>query len=114
MAAVQQFGKYVLMGRLAVGGMAEVFRAKLLGEAGFERVVALKRILPNFSSDDEFINMFIDEARIAGRLTHGNIVQTIELGRFEGSYYIAMELVEGMDLSALINGCKQRGVSPSV
>ncbi|MEW5851663.1 MAG: serine/threonine-protein kinase, partial [Myxococcota bacterium] len=114
MAAVQQFGKYALVNRLAVGGMAEVFRAKLLGEAGFERMVALKRILPNFSSDQDFITMFIDEARIAGRLTHGNIVQTIELGRYDDTYYIAMELVEGMDLSALIAACKQRGLKPSV
>gem|GEM_PF-916701 len=114
MARIQQFGKYVLTGRLAVGGMAEVFRAKLLGEAGFERVVALKRILPHLNEDEQFIRMFIDEARIAGRLSHGNIVQTLELGRFEGTYYIAMELVEGMDLFTFIAACQQRKIRPPV
>jgi hypothetical protein len=114
MTEPERFGKYVLTSRLAVGGMAEVFRAKLLGEAGFERSVALKRILPGFSEDEAFIKMFIDEARIAGRLTHGNIVQTLELGRCDGTYYIAMELVAGMDLSTLVSACVDRDVSPDV
>ena len=96
-----RFGKYQLVERLAAGGMAEVFRAKALGAAGFEKDIAIKRILPQFSADDAFVRMFIDEARLAARLQHRNIVQIFDFDQVEGSYYIAMELVEGCDLKRL-------------
>src|SRR5262245_21801038 len=73
MASPQQFGKYTLMERIAVGGMAEIYRAKTFGAAGFEKELVIKRILPQFSADDDFVHMFIDEARIAARLQHANI-----------------------------------------
>src|SRR6188472_935794 len=72
----QQFGKYLLLEKIASGGMAEVYRAVLRGAAGFEKTVALKRILPVFCEETEFITLFQDEARIASTLTHGNLVQT--------------------------------------
>src|SRR6266516_1553627 len=92
------FGKYLLLDRINVGGMAEVFVAKAFGVAGFERILAIKRILPNMVEDHEFIAMFIDEARIAVQLNHPNIVQIYELGKHQEQFYIAMEYVAGKDL----------------
>ena len=92
------FGSYQLLERLAMGGMAEVFLARPDGQ---DRLVALKRILPNIAADDEFIAMFIDEAKIAGQLTHANVAQIIDIGKITGSYFIAMEYVSGHDLRAL-------------
>ena len=92
------FGKYFLLERINVGGMAEVFRAKAFGVEGFERLVAVKRILPNIAEDKEFIRMFIDEAKLAVQLNHANIAQIFDLGVVDGSYYIALEHVHGRDL----------------
>jgi serine/threonine protein kinase len=99
----QLFGNYVLLDRLNVGGMAEVFRAKSVGLEGVERLVAIKRILPHLARDPDFTNMFIDEARIAFTLHHANIAQLYELSRVNDSLYIAMEYVRGRDLRALVN-----------
>ena len=97
------FGKYLLLERVNIGGMAEVYKAKAFGVEGFERILAIKRILPNMADDDEFINMFVDEARIAVQLSHANIVQIYELGKFESQYYIAMEYVSGKDLRQILD-----------
>ena len=77
------FGKYLLLERINVGGMAEVFIAKAFGVEGFERILAIKRILPTMAEDDEFITMFIDEARISVQLNHANIVHIYELGKHD-------------------------------
>ncbi len=92
------FGKYLLLDRVSVGGMAEVFKAKAFGVEGFEKILAIKRILPNMIEDEDFIEMFIDEAKIAGQLNHANICQIFELGRFDKAHYIAMEYISGKDL----------------
>ena len=97
------FGKYLLLERINIGGMAEVFKAKTYGVQGFERFLAIKRILPNMAEDDEFINMFVDEARIAVQLTHANVVQIYELGKFENQFYIAMEYVSGRDMRQVLD-----------
>src|SRR5439155_8639494 len=89
------FGKFFLYEKLAIGGMAEIFKAKLYGIAGFEKTLVVKQILPEYASDVEFVNMFIDEANIAVSLTHGNIVPIYELGKIGDRYYIAMEYVDG-------------------
>lgn len=102
------FGKYLLLDRINVGGMAEVFKAKTFGVEGFQRLIAIKRILPNMAEDDEFINMFVDEARIAVQLSHPNIVQIYELGKFENQYYIAMEYVPGKDLRQFLDLYRKR------
>ncbi len=102
------FGKYLLLERINVGGMAEVFKAKAFGVEGFERVLAIKRILPSMADDDEFINMFVDEARIAVQLSHANIVQIYELGKYENQYYIAMEYVSGKDLRQILDRFRKR------
>ena len=92
------FGKYYLLERINVGGMAEVFKAKTFGVEGFERLLAVKRILPNIAEDEEFITMFIDEAKIAVQLQHANIAQIFDLGKVDDSFFIALEYVHGKDL----------------
>jgi serine/threonine protein kinase len=103
------FGKYYLLERINVGGMAEVFRAKAFGVEGFERLVAVKRILPNIAEDKEFIRMFIEEAKLAVQLNHANIAQIYDLGVNDGAYYIALEHVHGRDLRAMFDRCRQLG-----
>jgi serine/threonine protein kinase len=95
------FGKYYLVEKIASGGMAEVFRAVLKGAAGFEKTVALKRILPFFGDDAAFVTLFQDEARIVSTLSHGNIAHVFDFGEVDGSYYLTMELVDGSDLAKL-------------
>jgi len=103
------FGKYLLLEKIASGGMAEVFRAVLRGAAGFEKVVALKRILPVFGEEPDFVTLFQDEARIASTLAHANIAQVFELGEVEGTYYLAQELVDGLDLGRLVKRLAAEG-----
>jgi serine/threonine-protein kinase len=98
----ETFGKYVLLERIAAGGMAEVFRAVLRGAAGFEKPVAVKRILPAFGDEPDFVTLFQDEARIASTLAHANIAQVFDFGEVDGVYYLAMELVSGVDLARLV------------
>ena len=109
-----KFGKYILLERVNVGGMAEVFKAKAFGVAGFERVMALKRILPSLVEDEEFIKMFIDEARIAVQLDHPNIVQIYELGKHGDHYYIAMEYLPSRDLRAILDKLRAAGQLMSI
>jgi serine/threonine protein kinase len=97
------FGKYYLYERLAVGGMAEIFKAKMFGVDGFEKTMVVKQILPQYSRHREFIQMFIDEAKITVSLSHGNIVPVFELGEIEGIYYIAMECVDGKTLGEVMD-----------
>jgi len=110
----RRFGKYTLVERLGGGGMAEVYRARLHGPQGFEKDVALKLILPQFSDEPEFVKMFVHEATVAARLDHTSIVRIHEFDVIEGTYYIAMELVEGKDLRALLARAHQMGRKLSV
>jgi serine/threonine protein kinase len=104
------YGPYRLLQKIAVGGMAEVFKAKRTGVEGFEKVVAVKRILPHLSDNKEFVEMFIDEAKMVAGLTHPNIVQISDLGKIDKSYYIAMEYVHGRDLRTILRRAKERGL----
>jgi len=103
-----KFGKYLLLERIAVGGMAEVFVAKAFGVEGFERLLAIKKILPTMGDDPEFISMFVDEARIAVQLAHPGIVQVLELGKHDETLFIAMEYVSGRDLRQLMERFRRR------
>ena len=103
------FGKYYLLEKVATGGMAEVFKAKAFGVEGFERLLAVKRILGAIAEDTEFISMFIDEAKIAGRLNHANIAQIFDLGKADGSYFIAMEYISGLDCRGLFERYRRLG-----
>ncbi|HKA90771.1 MAG TPA: serine/threonine-protein kinase, partial [Haliangiales bacterium] len=105
----ETFGKYVLLERIAAGGMAEVFRAVLRGAAGFEKPVAVKRILPAFGEEPDFVTLFQDEARIASTLAHANIVQVFDFGEVGGVYYLALELVSGLDLARLLSRLRSMG-----
>src|SRR5436190_1706584 len=100
--AERQFGPYRLVRQIAVGGIAEIHLAKTKGIAGFEKYVALKMIHPNFAEDEQFIQMLVDEAKIAVQLAHGNIAQTFDLGRVGETYYITMEFVDGADLYKIL------------
>jgi serine/threonine protein kinase len=91
------FGRYLLTERIAIGGMAEIFSAKIFGAMGFEKAMVIKRILPQFAADAEFLRMFITEAKLVCHLEHPNIVQVHELGEIDGQYYISMEFVNGID-----------------
>src|SRR6478672_1876356 len=102
------FGKYLLLERINVGGMAEVFIAKAFGVEGFERILAIKKILPTMAEDEEFITMFIDEARISVQLNHANIVHIHELGKHDEAFYIAMEYVAGRDLRTILERFRKR------
>jgi len=99
----QQAGNYVLLERVGMGGMAEVFRAASRGVEGFERPVAIKRILPNLAADEDFVKMFVDEAKIAVQLQHPNIVEIFDLARADDDLFIAMEYVHGKDLRAILD-----------
>jgi eukaryotic-like serine/threonine-protein kinase len=98
----REFGKYYLIERVATGGMAELFRAKLYGAGGFEKDLAIKKVLPQLSTDDAFVQMFMDEAMITVTLSHGNIVSVLDFGEMDGDYYLVMEFVDGVDLQSVI------------
>ncbi|HUB05750.1 MAG TPA: protein kinase, partial [Myxococcales bacterium] len=100
--AAELFGKYQLLHKLATGGMGEVWLARQSGPAGFDRFVAVKRLLPNLAENNEFVQMFLDEARLVARLTHPNICQVYEFGSEKGMYYLAMEYMHGEPLSSLL------------
>ncbi|MCA9686378.1 MAG: serine/threonine protein kinase, partial [Myxococcales bacterium] len=102
----KKLAKYQILGRIALGGMAEVYKAVSRGVEGFEKVVAIKRILPHVAEDEEFITMFKDEARIAAQLQHSNIASIYELGSEDDSFYIVLEYVPGKDLRAIFELCR--------
>ncbi|HYO74034.1 MAG TPA: protein kinase [Archangium sp.] len=105
----QRLGKYELVRKLAAGGMAEVFLAKAAGPMGFEKTLVVKRILPELAAEPDFVQMFLSEAKLAARLTHPNIVQIFDLGESEGSYFLAMEYIDGPSLRTLIKRAAAQG-----
>ncbi len=107
---LEEYGNYYLLEKIAVGGMAELFKAQQRGVQGFQKIVAIKRILPHFSDNEDFVTMFIDEAKLAAQLTHPNIAQIFDLGKAGSSYYIAMEYVNGRDLRTLLKRVREYGM----
>src|SRR3569832_264969 len=105
-----QFGRYTLIERLAAGGMAEVFRAKIVSSHGFEKVIVIKRILPHLAADPAFVSMFIEEAKLMAQLTHPKIVQALDFGDVGGQYFIALEYIDGADALALLRAAAQKRV----
>jgi len=105
-----QFGRYTLVQRLATGGMAEVFKAKILSTHGFEKLLVIKRILPNLAADKTFVSMFIDEAKLTAQLIHPKIVQVTDFGEEQGQYFIALEFVDGFDGLGLLRSAAQKHV----
>lgn len=106
----RKFGPYLLLKQIASGGMAEIYLAKTIGLGGFEKYLAIKTILKEYSQDSHFINMLIEEAKIAVQLTHPNIVQVFDLGKIEDTYYIAMEYIDGTDIFKLMKKVTKIGI----
>ena len=106
----KELGSYILLEQIAVGGMAEIYMAKTRGVAGFEKFLCLKVIHPNYADDDQFIEMLIDEAKIAVGLNHVNIAQIFDLGHDDKTYFIAMEFIDGADLFKIMRSLSERDI----
>jgi len=104
----QEFGKYLLLDRIAVGGMSEIYRARMTAAAGVTKQVVIKKILPSFAGNPAFVSMFINEARIAAGLSHGNISQVFDFGEVDGEYYLALEWVHGQPLSKVMRRARDK------
>jgi serine/threonine-protein kinase len=105
-----RFGKYTLIDRIAVGGMAEIFLARQAGLEGFEKTIVIKRIRPHLSKQPSFVKMFLNEAKLAAQLNHPNIVQIYDLGKINESYFIAMEYIFGRDMRRIIPKADTLGI----
>jgi serine/threonine protein kinase len=101
-AAPSRLGRYELLGRLATGGMAEIYLARLAGEAGFEKIVVVKRLHPALAAADDYVQMFVDEGKLVARLDHPNICEVHELGRDGADYFLAMPFLDGVPATELI------------
>jgi TonB family protein len=102
------FGQYEILEKIASGGMADVYKARRTGVEGFQKIVAIKKILPHLADDEQFIGMFADEAKLAAQLSHPNVVHIHDLGKIDaGGYFIAMEYVDGRDLRAILHSARE-------
>ncbi|WP_095956760.1 serine/threonine protein kinase [Corallococcus macrosporus] len=106
----QPFGKYVLLSKIAAGGMAVTYRARMTGAAGVTKPCVIKQILPHFVDDADFVEMFIGEARVVASMSHSNIAQVFDFGEVDGQYFIAMELVQGQPLSKVLRRAQRMGM----
>ena len=111
LATPERFGDYELVKRLGVGGMAETFIAVRRGLGGFEQRVCLKRILPTFAHDADFVEMFLREAKLSALLHHGHIARVLDFGIADGAHYLTLELIEGTDLRATLRHLRRCGES---
>jgi serine/threonine protein kinase len=109
--SIETFGDYQLIKRLATGGMAQIYLARKQGPEGFSKFNVVKRILPHLSENEEFVKMFLDEARIAARLDHPNIVQIFDFGAADDTYFIAMEYIQGEDVRRVWKATEAAGKS---
>ncbi|RKH59634.1 serine/threonine protein kinase [Corallococcus interemptor] len=105
------FGRYELVSWLGRGGMAETWRAQLVGDAGVTKPVLIKKVLPEYANDEAFISMFISEARISATLSHGNVAQVFDFGRVDGEYFLAMEFVDGQPLHRVLKRAAKQGMN---
>src|SRR5678815_6064768 len=102
-------GRYALYSEIAAGGMATVHIGRLLGPVGFTRTVAIKRLHPQYAKDPEFVSMFLDEARLAARIRHPNVAQTLDVVATEGELFLVMDYVEGDALARLLRAVRASG-----
>lgn len=114
MSNIEQFGKYLLLEKIAAGGMAEVYLSKSVGVTGLNKFFAIKRILPQFSSNEDFVAMFKEEANVAINLNHSNIVSIFDFGIEKSQFYLVMDFVEGRNLRQIINELKKNNKSFSI
>ena len=108
MQRAQQLGRYHVLDRIAFGGMAEIYRAKTFDHDGHAHLVAVKRVLAHLAEDDDFIQMLVDEAKIASILRHSSIARVYEFARAHGEYFIAMEHVDGKDMRTVLERCRAK------
>lgn len=108
---IEVFGKYRILGEMGHGGMADVFLAVDIGPAGIGKLQVIKRLRAGLAEDEELRAMLLDEARLAARLNHRNVVQTMEVGQVEDQYFIAMELLDGQPLNRILRRCKMKGAA---
>ncbi|MGA9526257.1 MAG: serine/threonine-protein kinase, partial [Myxococcaceae bacterium] len=108
-AVSEAYGKFQLLKKLATGGMAQIYLARHVGMNGFERLCVVKRILPHLAENQDFVHMFLNEAKIAARLSHPNIVEIHDLGSLDGSFFLAMEFIHGEDLRRIWKRAEQAG-----
>ena len=108
MPELRRFGRFEILKRIAAGGMAEIYLASQTGQQGFRKTVVLKRILPEFADDPRFVEMFVEEAKIAAALDHDSIVKVYDFGSVEGNYFLAMEYVDGRDLAFILDDLAPR------
>src|SRR5438477_12928514 len=101
-AEATRLGSYEIVRKLARGGMAELYLARSVGPEGFEKVVVLKKILPNFAENPKFVKLFLDEAKLAAALDHPHIAQVYDMGTVEGHYFFTMEYVHGQDVRSTL------------
>jgi serine/threonine protein kinase len=104
----ESFGKYFLVDKIAMGGMAEIFKAKSFGHGGFENLLVIKRILSHLSDNEQFVRMFMDEAKVSALLQHNNVVRIYDFGKLRENYFIAMECVEGKDVKLILRKLAER------
>ena len=109
---METVGRYEVLHKLGAGGMAEVLLGRTTGEGGFEKLVAIKRILPSMAENESFVKMFIDEATISAKLNHSSIGQIFEFGKAEDSYFIAMEYIQGVDLRSIHRVFRKQKIAP--
>ncbi|MBX2987484.1 MAG: serine/threonine protein kinase [Bdellovibrionaceae bacterium] len=114
MSQFERFGKYILLEKLAAGGMAEIYLAKSLGAQGVNKFLAVKRVLPQFSENPEFKEMFREEARVSVNLRHSNVVPIFDFGEEKNQFYLVMEYVEGRNLRQILNELKKHQVQFSI
>src|SRR5712671_5290114 len=103
-------GRYALYGELASGGMATVHFGRLLGPVGFSRTVAIKRLHPQFAKDPEFVAMFLDEARLAARIQHPNVVATVDVVAMAEELFLVMDYIRGESFSRLLRASRKKGI----
>src|SRR3984957_4184269 len=105
----RMLGRYALYEKIASGGMATVHLGRLHGPVGFARTVAIKRMHPQLAQDPEFVSMFLDEARLAARIRHPNVVPTLDVVATAGELFLVMEYVQGESLGRLVRAMSTRG-----
>src|ERR1700754_1581759 len=106
---IRVVGRYALYNEIAAGGMATIHLGRLLGPVGFARTVAIKRLHPQFAKDPEFVSMFLDEARLAARVQHPNVVATIDVVAADGELFLIMDYVRGESLSKIVRAVRRTG-----
>src|SRR6187549_283376 len=107
-------GRYALYNEIAAGGMATVHIGRLLGPVGFARTVAVKRLHPQYAKDPEFVAMFLDEARLAARIQHPNVVATLDVVALEEELLLVMDYIRGEAFSRLLRAARKKGLEPPV